>query len=169
MLACQVTACGEDEREMPTLCSIGRTPQTLLAVQRSLRHCAAPTVCLTSILRSPDARRRRLFIVPTVCLSLGCPPPHDPGPRLASALRVLYVVDPYGTEGLYSELGSLVFLLRLPQLMWVAAIVNLAFVWWFIAALVTPRAGRSSTRILYIALITCVVGAFESFDLRVRS
>ena len=68
-------------------------------------------------------------------------------------MRLLLVVDPYATEGRYDEFASQVFLLRLPQLVLVAAVENTACGWWFIAEALGPPLPHSKTKVLYIAAI----------------
>jgi hypothetical protein len=75
----------------------------------------------------------------------------------ASLLRLLLTLDPISTYGRYPPFVSQVLLLRVPQLLWVTAIVNLAVVWTIVAKSVQGRVvdvAVMSSR-LYVGIVRC--------------
>ena len=74
---------------------------------------------------------------------------------VACCLRALLSVDPISTYDRYSVITSQVVLLRLPQLLWVTAVVNLAFVWSFVAKSFQYRLDdlQSKSRRVYLVLL----------------
>ena len=73
-------------------------------------------------------------------------------------MRGLLMLDPLSTEGRLDNVVTEVVLLRLPQLVWLAAMVNLGFVWSYVATLLRPPLFPSRAKGIYAVVLSYVTG-----------
>jgi hypothetical protein len=74
----------------------------------------------------------------------------------ASIIRLIWLADPLGTQGVYVD-GTAALLLRLPQLIWVAAFSLIILSWSYVMSVISDAAVSSYTvlRIIVGVLMVC--------------